>query len=168
MRQATHPKRLGTSVEAAVIDADPDLETVTDREAEWYDARATAPITPEPTRPLGSVCVVPAETPVEIKGCLPNVSNGSGTTTGRWYIKRETHEQLLQARGHYYLVVYAPVPHTPIIAETIVPAAVIGDLLDGSWSNSGRQEGEVAKLSWKKVIDTDMVPPHPHAGGGSR
>ena len=36
MSQATHPKRLGTSVEAAVIDADPDLETVTDREAEWY------------------------------------------------------------------------------------------------------------------------------------
>ena len=167
MSQATHPKRLGCSVEAAVIDADDDLEYVPDREAEWFDARTTAPITPEPTRPLGSVCVVPAETPVEIKGCIPEQSNGSRTTPGRWYIKRGSHEQLLQMRGHYYLVVYAPTPDTPILSETIVPAAAVGDLLNGSWYDNGR-EGQVAKLTWKKVIDTEAVPPHPRAGGGAR
>ena len=170
MSQATHPKRLGESVEARVINRDPDIQTVTDREAYEYDAVTVAPITPEATRPLGSICVVPSGSPIEIKGCLPEVSNGSGTTAGRWYVKRETHEQLRQVRGHYYLVVYAPQPDTPILAETIVPAAVVGDLLNGSWSDSGRDEGEVGKLPWTAVVEQERVtsPPHPDAGGGSR
>jgi hypothetical protein len=150
-----HPKRTGSSVEAAVIETEPALAYVGDSDAEWHDAETTAVLTPRQDRPLGGVCLVEAETPVEIKGCIPEQQNGSGTTPGRWYIKRESHDQLHAAGGVYYLAVYAPRPSTPVIAALVVPAATVGDLLDGSWYENGRRE--VAKLSWPRVIDETEV-----------
>lgn len=100
-------------------------------------------------------CLVEAGTPVEIKGCIPEQQNGSGTTPGRWYIKRESHDQLAAAGGVYYLTVYAPQPLTPVIAALIVSAATVGDLLAGSWYQNGRRE--VAKLRWSRVIDETAV-----------
>lgn len=150
-----HPKRTGSSVEAAVIETEPALSTVGDSTAEWHDAETTDMLTPRRDRPLGGVCLVESETPVEIKGCIPETENGSGTTPGRWYIKRQSHDQLEAERGVYYLVVYAPRPSTPIIAALVAPAATIGDLLAGSWYENGRRE--VAKLSWPRVIDESEV-----------
>ena len=151
-----HPKRTGSSVEAAVIQTEPALSTVTDTEATWHDAATTAVLTPRHDRPLGGICLVEADTPVEIKGCIPAVENDGHQTAGRWYIKREAHAQLCEERGVYYLTVYAPRPSTPIIAAIVVPAATIGDLLVGSWYDSGRYD-RVAKLSWPAVIDESEV-----------
>jgi hypothetical protein len=150
-----HPKRTGSSVEAAVIDTEPALSPVGDSTAEWHDAETTDVLTPRQDRPLGGVCLVESQTPVEIKGCIPETGNGDHSTTGRWYIKRQSHDQIEAEKGVYYLTVYAPRPSTPIIAALVVPAATVGDLLAGSWYDSGRQT--VAKLSWPRVIDETEV-----------
>nr|WP_201289231.1 hypothetical protein [Halovenus carboxidivorans] len=150
-----HPKRTGSSVEAAVIEREPALAPVDDREAEWHDAETVEVLAPRPNRPLGGVCLVEPETPVEIKGCIPEQSNGDGQTPGRWYIKRVSHDQLVDAGAFYYLTVYAPLPETPLIASMVVPAATVGDLLDGSWYDNGRRE--VAKLGWPRIFDREVV-----------
>jgi hypothetical protein len=153
-----HPKRAGSSVESAVVNVEPDLEFVGDSEAEWHDARTTAVLTPTRERPFGGVCVVERDTPVEIKGTLPEHENGDGTAPGRWYIKRPTHERLEAENGVYYFVVYEPKPSTPLLARLVVPAATVGDILEGSWyENRGR---DVARLSWTRLIDRDAI------GGG--
>ena len=155
-----HPKRAGSSVEAVVINVEPGLELVGDSEATWHDARTTQLLTPTDERPFGGVCVVECDTPVEIKGTLPEHKNGNGTAPGRWYIKRPTHEKLEDANGVYYLCVYAPKPSTPLLATMIVPAATVGALLESNWyENRGR---DVARLSWTRVIDEDAV-----FGGGA-
>lgn len=152
-----HPKRTGSSVEAVVIEREPALSPVDDTVAEWYDAETVEVLEPRQDRPLGGVCLVESETPVEIKGCIPEQSNGEDSTAGRWYIKRESHEQLVDASGFYYLAVYAPLPETPIVSAMILPAATVGDFLAGRWYDNGRREGEVAKLSWPTVLDREVI-----------
>lgn len=149
---AMHPKRTGSSVEAAVIDSEPGLEWVSDGEARDYDAVTTELLTPTLSRPFGGICVVESETPVEIKGCIPTHNHGR---SGQWYIKRRSHEQLVEQRGVYWLVVYAPQPNTPLLSQLVVPAATVGDFLDGSWYDNGRRE--VAKLTWKRIIDEESL-----------
>jgi len=154
-----HPKRAGSSVEAVVINSEPDLELVGDSEATWHDARTTGLLTPTDERPFGGVCVVERDTPVEIKGTLPEHENGDRAVPGRWYIKRPTHNQLKSENGVYYLTVYAPRPSTPLLAAMIVPAATIGDILAENWyENRGR---DVARLSWPRIFDRDAI------GGGA-
>jgi len=153
-----HPKRAGSSVEAEVIDREPGLSFVDDSEASWHDARTIELLTPTDERPFGGVCVVERDTPVEIKGTLPEHENGNRKAPGRWYIKRPTHEKLESENGVYYLTVYAPRPSTPLLAAMIVPAATVGDLLTDSWyENRGR---DVARLSWTRIFDRDAI------GGG--
>ncbi|SDJ52393.1 hypothetical protein SAMN05216226_104223 [Halovenus aranensis] len=147
-----HPKRTGQSVEAAVINAEPALDSVSDRENHAWDALTTAAMSPTLDRPFGGICVVESNTPVEIKGCIPETSNGSGTVPGRWYIKRESHDQLATEGGVYWLTVYAPRPETPILSQLVVPAATVGDFLDGSWYDNGRRT--VAKLTWTRVLNS--------------
>lgn len=150
-----HPKRAGSSVETVVINTEPQLEFVDDVHAEWHDARTTGLLTPTNERPFGGVCVVERDTPVEIKGTLPEHNNGDYTTAGRWYIKRPTHERLEKANGVYYLTVYAPKPSTPLLAQLVVPAATVGDILSEKWyANRGR---DVARLRWTALINEDRV-----------
>ena len=152
-----HPKRAGTSVEAAVIEREPALAPVDDREAEWHDAETTAVLEPRVERPLGGVCLVEPEMPVEIKGCVPEQSNGADSTPGRWYIKQDAHDQLAAAHGFYYMVVYAPLPETPIVSGMVLPAATVGEFLSERWYDTGRSEGVVAKLSWPTLFDREVV-----------
>jgi len=155
-----HPKRAGSSVEAVVINREPHLTSVGDSEAEWHDARSTGQLSSSAERPLDGWCVVPSDAPVEIKSVVPQHANGgSETVPGRWYIKRQAHEQLLQADGVYYLVIYAPVPETPPVATQITPAARLDHLLEDRWYQCrGR---DVARLRWNEVIDENRV----HRGG---
>jgi hypothetical protein len=152
-----HPKRTGSSVQSVVIDTEPALTLVPDRDAHWHDAITTDALAPTHERPFAGICIVEAQTPVEIKGTIPTQSNGDHNTTGRWYIKQDSHKRLLDARGVYYLTVYEPRPTTPIIAELICPAAIVDDVLEDSWHQSGRDEGTIAKLAWDTFIDREEV-----------
>jgi len=151
-----HPKNAGSSVEAVVIQREPALEFVGDSEAHWHDARTTKQMTPTNERPFGGVCVVERDTPVEIKGVVPEQSSTSKPQKGRWYINRETHETLAAAGGVYYLTVYAPKPSTPLLASRVVPAATITAVMAGHWYDSGRDR-QVGQLTWSKIIDESRV-----------
>jgi len=147
-----HPKNTGASVEVAVINSEPGLDWVSDRESRWHDAKTTDVLTPKRGRPFGGICVVESETPVEIKGCLPEHADGR---SGGWFVKRDAHERLESENGVCWLVVYAPKPSTPILSEIVVPAATVGDFLRGSWYDNGRRE--VAKLTWTRVLDEEGI-----------
>ncbi len=154
-------KASGDALEAELVQTIDALEYVGDRTATWHDARTTALLEPNQSLLFYGVVVVEPETPVEIKGCQIETSNGDRTTRGRFYVKRDAHEQLLEAAGMYLLVVYIPRPGLPQVARAIVPATIVDGLLTGRWYEVGgsRSESEVAKLAWSHVIDPVGVDP---------
>jgi hypothetical protein len=143
MSSRLHPKNAGDAVEAAVIDATPGFESVTDGDDRRFDARVSS-----------------TGRPVEIKAALPEVSNGGDQSVpGRWYVKRSAHEALVEDDGLYSLHVYKPVDGLPIIASRTVSARRVSIHLDGSWYDvdGDRSEQEVAKLSWPTIISREAV-----------
>ncbi|MHC3439216.1 hypothetical protein ACYJ1Y_14275 [Natrialbaceae archaeon A-gly3] len=153
------PKASGDALEAEIVQVVDALEYVGDRTATWHDAKTTAVLEPSQDLLFFGVCVVEPEVPVEIKGCQIETSNGSGSTRGRFYVKREAHERLLEAAGMYLLAVYLPRPGLPQVVRGIVPATLVDELLRGRWYDVGgdRSEEEVAKLAWSHVFNPDRV-----------
>ncbi|TYT61793.1 hypothetical protein [Natrialba swarupiae] len=160
------PKASGDALEAHVIQEVGPLEFVGDRTATWHDARTTTLLEPAQNLPFYGVVIVEPGVPVEIKGCQIRTSNGNGSTRGRIYVKRDAHEQLLEAGGMYLLVVYLPRPGLPQVARAIVPATIVDELLVGRWYDVGgeRSENEVAKLAWSHVINPETVDPSTTVG----
>ncbi|WP_436343756.1 hypothetical protein [Natronorubrum sp. FCH18a] len=155
------PKASGDALEAEIVQVIDALEYVGDRTATWHDARTTAVLEASRSLPFYGIVLVEPETPVEIKGCQIETSNGSRSTRGRFYVKRNAHDQLLEAGGMYLLVVYLPRPGLPQVARAIVPATIVDELLSGRWYDVGgsRSEQEVAKLAWSHVINPAGVDP---------
>ena len=153
------PKASGDALEADVVQTVDALEYVGDRTATWHDARTTTLLEPSEWLPFYSIVVVEPDTPVEIKGCQVETSNGSRSTRGRFYVKRAAHERLLEAAGMYLFVVYVPRPGLPQLARALVPASIVDELLREKWYDVGgsRSESEVAKLAWSHVIDPETV-----------
>jgi len=152
-------KDTGDELEQRIVDADPALEAVPDQVADWYDAQTTTLLEATAERPMGGILLVVADRPVEIKTCRVWIGNGSGARCrGRWYIKQQAHERLLDAGGVYYLAEYDVDDdgERTLQAELVVPAGTVDDLR-GSWCDSGRQEGAVARLSWGDVIRADAL-----------
>ncbi|WP_440769911.1 hypothetical protein [Natronorubrum sp. DTA28] len=154
-------KASGDFLEAEIVQVIDGLEYVGDRTATWHDARTTAVLEASRSLPFYGIVLVEPDTPIEIKGCQIETSNGSRSTRGRFYVKRSAHEQLLEAGGMYLLVVYLPRPGLPQVARAIVPATLVDELLSGRWYDVGgsRSEQEVAKLAWSHVIDPAGVDP---------
>ena len=155
------PKASGDALEAEIVQSLAELEYVGDRTATWYDARTTTLLEARRSLPFYGIVLVEPETPVEIKGCQLETSNGSRSTRGRFYVKRNAHDRLLEAGGMYLFVVYLPRPGLPQVARAIVPATLVDELLVGSWYDvdGSRSEEEVAKLAWSHVIDPAGVDP---------
>ena len=153
------PKASGDALEADVVQTVDALEYVGDQTATWHDARTTTLLEPSESLSFYSIVVVEPDTPVEIKGCQVETSNGSRSTRGRFYVKRAAHERLLEAAGMYLFVVYVPRPGLPQLARALVPASIVDELLRGKWYDVGgsRSESEVAKLTWSHVIDPETV-----------
>ncbi|ELY46169.1 hypothetical protein [Natronorubrum tibetense] len=154
-------KASGDFLEAEIVQVIDALEYVGDRTATWHDARTTAVLEASRSLPFYGIVLVEPKTPIEIKGCQIETSNGSRSTRGRFYVKRGAHEQLLEAGGMYLLVVYLPRPGLPQVARAIVPATLVDELLSGRWYDvsGSRSEQEVAKLAWSHVIDPAGVDP---------
>ncbi|TYL37600.1 hypothetical protein CV102_16720 [Natronococcus pandeyae] len=160
-------KASGDALEAEIVQTVDALEYVGDRTATWHDARTSAVLDPSESLPFFGIVLVEPGVPVEIKGCQIRTANGSGSTRGRFYVKRAAHEQLLEAGGMYLLTVYLPRPGLPQVARAIVPASLFDELLRGRWYDVGgsRSESEVAKLGWSHVIDPEFVDPAAPVGG---
>jgi len=154
-------KAIGGSVESEVIDTDPKLEYVPDSETERYDAITVDCLDPSCERPHLGIPLVESGTEVEIKGACVVRSNGSRQSPGHWYIRRESHEWLLDFAGVYLLAVYAPREDTPILRSVIIPASLLDEILAEYWYVSracDRPDRTVAQISWTRVIDRERVP----------
>ncbi|MEY7847904.1 hypothetical protein AB7C87_01700 [Natrarchaeobius sp. A-rgal3] len=161
------PKASGDALEAHLIQSIEEIEYVGDRTATWHDARTTTLLEPTTSLPFYGIVLVEPDVPIEIKGCQIETSNGSRSTRGRFYVKRDAHDRLLEAGGMYLLVVYLPRPGLPQVARAIVPASLVDELLTDRWYEVGgkRSENEVAKLAWSHVINPAGVDPAETVGG---
>jgi len=154
-------KTLGDGVAGDVIQRFP-FENVSDSDATWHDARTTSALFPDDPDELlfNGICAVEAGTPVEIKATLVVRSAGEGNDRkGQWYIKRQAHDQLLEAGGVYLLVVYVQRRGREHLARIVVPAATMDDVLQESWYDvdGDRSEQSVAQLTWSRLIDEKHV-----------
>ena len=149
-------KAIGEDVEFLVT-RDVDALRLADGTDAHHDAITDGLLTPSSTLPFGSICLLEAGTPVEIKACRASTSNGDQNTPGRWFFKGRRdgqHDVLLDAAGAYLLAVYQEDDgDREVVRKLLLPATIVDDLLRDSWYESGRVEGEVAKLAWTTVLD---------------
>jgi hypothetical protein len=153
-------KAAGSRIEADVIDRFDALRYVPESEATWHEAETVALLPPESSNRLrfGGIVVVELGTSTEVKGSQVETSNGNGSTAGRWYVKKSTHQSLLNANGVYLLVVYTPNWHDHL-ARIVVPASILDEHLRGRWYEvaGDRSEEVVAQLAWPHVLDREVV-----------
>ncbi|MFC3958900.1 hypothetical protein [Halovivax cerinus] len=140
----------GRTVETAACERWP-LEHVAgdDREPDWFDARFVAPLETE----LASGPIIEAGTPVEVKSCRTRYRG----RYGRWWIRRESHERLLEAGGEYVLAIY----DTGGIKRMSLLSAETVDCLISSWwetGDGGRDADEYRQVPWTAVFE-DLVGP---------
>jgi hypothetical protein len=96
-------------------------------------------------------------TPIEIKAAALEISDGTRTRSGRWYLRQRAHEELIERDGSYCLVVYeledgGDLEDIEILSTTIVPARILESLI-GSWSPVDRAgEGAVSMLAHSRVV----------------
>lgn len=149
------PKRLGDDLEAALVAHHDPLRAVPDDVCEWHDAYVDGLWTPSGRLPYIGICVVEDSAPVEVKTAKRTTSNGDRETPGRWYIKQDSHQRLLDADGVYLLAVYTDVDDGDacrLVAQLVIPASLLDPHLEDRWYDSGRREGMVAKLGFPNVI----------------
>ena len=153
-------KRIGESVEGAVIQAVPELDPVADRDAH-VDAEVVETIDPRPDLPTVGLAVVERGAAIEIKSCGAVVTTSQ--QRGRFYLRRQQHEYLLDVAGSYLFAVTPPHKRTPL-AMKIVPATAVADVLSSWIDPDGREP--YAQVSWSRIFDVAEV--DPDAGGGPR
>jgi hypothetical protein len=86
----------------------------------------------------------PSGRPIEIKGAAVEISDGSSSRSGRFFIRERAHRELLDQGGDYALAVYELDESAEEIAEgieilstVIIPARFV-DALIGSWTPINR------------------------------
>jgi len=145
----------GETAESAVIEAVPELEYVPDTEAEHYDARTTTLVTPSETVLFAGICLLEAETVVEIKSVM--AVYGEGQARGRYYLRRGQHGRLLADQGVYLFAVCEPTPARDVLALKVIPATLVDELVY-SWIDP-EDRAEYAQLAWSNIFDPCEVEP---------
>lgn len=157
--QRAASRAAGDMVEHAVIQFNPALENVTDADARWYDARVDGRLEPSDDLPFEAVSVLEDGAEVEIKGAQIRLNTGQ---RGRFYIRRQQHERLLDAGAAYLLAVYDPRTEE-IVAKLVVPASVVDDQLpdDEGWvtlDRDGRTSTvEYCQRAWSRFFELSSV-----------
>jgi hypothetical protein len=125
----------------------PQLRLVDDDTVAWFDAvTATSIETPTGDVPPGGV--------VEIKSTVQRHATGD---RGRFYLRQNQHEWLVEADA-WYLFVVVDDTHRHIYADRLVPADVVdGDL--GGWWNGGEGRASYQQRTWTTWIDASSVTP---------
>lgn len=155
-----HPKAAGEAVEGNVLDRVPQLDYVSDREAEWHDARVGTLLAPSTTDEVifRSINLLGAGTPVEIKGAQRRLASGG---RGRIYVRKRQHERLVEEGGVYLVAVYDPRPgrNQQILAMAVIPASVLDEVLPDGWTDvhGDRAEEGYRQLAWSRIFRVDDV-----------
>ena len=146
-------KHGGENAEAAVIQTVSELEYLDDLEDIHADARATTVIVPSPELPTVALPVVEIGALVEIKSAM--VVYGESQSRGRYYLRQQQHEHLLEKGAIYLFAVCAPTPSRPVIAMKLVPATIVDDLVS-SWIDAG-DRADYAQLAWSRIFDPSEI-----------
>lgn len=148
-------KRAGHNAEHHVFDAVGALEP-TSGEEHW-DAIAETAIWPSEELPFNGLCVVEAGLPVEIKSTM--VVQTVVQRRGRFKLRQQQHETLVECRGVYIFVVCEPRPDRRPLAMKVVPARTAGGLVESnaSWRDELDGRGPKAQLTWSNVFDVGEV-----------
>jgi hypothetical protein len=96
-------------------------------------------------------------TPGEVKGCIRRTGRGD---MGKFFIRRENHERLLDADGFYVLAVYDPQnwKQGPVLDVEMKPAAWL-DSVDVGWTANGSRRDEVVKRPvWSELFQPEDIP----------
>ncbi|SFR31155.1 hypothetical protein [Halorubrum sodomense] len=148
-------KRAGHNAEHHVLDRVDALEP-TSGEEHW-DAVAESAVWPSAELPMAGICVVEAGVPVEIKSTM--VVGTAAQRRGRFKLREQQHEALVERRGVYLFVVCEPRPDRVPLAMKIVPARSVGGLIDAnaSWRDELDGRGPKTQLTWTNVFDPTEV-----------
>lgn len=136
----------GRTVETAACDRWPLEHVAGDDSPEWFDARTVAPI----ETPLASSPIAEEGTPVEVKACRRRYRG----RYGRWWIRRENHERLLEAGGEYVLAVYDHAEGD--VCRMALTSATTVDALVTSWwecGDGGRCADQYRQVPWTAAFD---------------
>lgn len=127
------------------------LEHVPDDEIEAYDARFER----------ASDHVLDGR-PVEIKSCLPWITDGTRRRRGRYWIRRGAHDDLVERDGVYVFVVVDPtstIDDPEVIAHTTVPAnKAFSEWLTWSPTGSRHRAEYAAQFSHARLFDEITKP----------
>jgi hypothetical protein len=138
----------GLDVEDAACERwplDPVAEDRDERDS-WYDLEFIADVEIE----LSSVPVVEAGTLAEVKSCYPDYDDRAG----RWWIRRENHEKLVDAEGVYVLAVVERNTER-VLRMALVDARTIDVIIDGDWwdaGDGGRSADQYRQISWTAIF----------------
>lgn len=141
----------GEQTERHVAAAVPALGLVPDDVVETYDAIATSAIFPSESLPMVGLCVVARGTRVEIKSAVRRQSHGE---RGRFYVRPEQHDRLVEAGGVYVFAVVDE-DRRPL-ALKVVPATTFEALIP-AWRSGGDGRSDYAQLAWSNLFATGAV-----------
>lgn len=142
---AAKNRERGRDVECAVCEQWP-LDRIDDDRAEWYDLEFVADVVGDRAGTIATVGDV-----VEAKSCYASYDGRAG----RWWIRRENHEQLVDIDGWYVLVVLER-ESDEILRMALTRAETIDRIIDGNWwdcGNGGRSADQFRQIAWTAVFD---------------
>lgn len=147
-------KRAGISVEVAIsTDHVPQLQLVPDSVAQHYDAVATGLVQPSADLPHVGICLLERGTIVEIKSVVTTYADGR---RGRFYVRPEQHQRLLDDAGVYLFVVCRDSFDRDPLAIKVVPATIVDDVI-GEWNSGGDGRSDYVQVSWGRIFDPEEV-----------
>lgn len=143
----TDSKAIGELVEDVVVDSVDGIEPVDEDDDYWHDAVSTGPIGAGADLATAGLDLddVDDGTPIEIKGAQYRISEGTGQTVGRFYIRQKQHGKLLDDDGAYLLAVYRPTQDVDggfdlELAGLVVASATLVEATRNSWYELDRRE----------------------------
>jgi len=155
-------KVLGESVESLVtehVDHLEPAEVPTDwgcaDEDYWHDASPNRAIFASEVVPMAGICAIEPGQPVEIKSARAEISNGSRSRCGRFYLTRNQHERLVENNGVYLFGTYTGSPETELVGLLATLAVIVEEELRESWYNAGdgREDYYQISVDWLPIPD---------------
>lgn len=114
----------------------------------WYDLEFTEDVTTNTT----DTTVVTAGTKAEAKSCYARYDDRNG----RWWIRKQTHEQLVDVDGQYVLAVIDR-DTEDVLRMGLTSARTVDAIIDDTWWDAG-EGGQCAslyrQLAWTTVFES--------------
>lgn len=133
----------------------PHCSLVPDAVAMHYDAVATAPVSPSRAVPFVGLCLLERGTRIEVKSVRQRYADGQ---RGRFYLRTDQHESLLDHGGVYLFVVTTEdASGRRPVACKIVPATTVDGLLPDGWLDGGPDRSDYRQVAWSRVFEPAEV-----------